>query len=155
MTTINFGVTDLPYSQQNIGKVKKGKTKGAARVSTTGEVAELLENKYKIMEHFWKLKQDDIVNGKMGDALVGAFEDVMMGGPPSKNVYASAMSEVEKMFMDFLSTREVEGLGIPGVPTKAALMGISHRLKNKKGARRPSFIDTGLYQHSFRGWVTE
>jgi hypothetical protein len=37
----------------------------------------------------------------------------------------------------------------------AALHGVSHRFKHPyaRRARRPSFIDTGLYQNSFAAWV--
>jgi len=52
--------------------------------------------------------------------------------------------------------KEVEKLGIPGVPTKAALRGVNHRLKHpyrRRGAR-PSFVDTSLYMSSFKAWAT-
>jgi len=47
----------------------------------------------------------------------------------------------------------METLGYPGVPTRAALMGVNSRLKKRRGKRRPSFRDTGLYQASFMAWV--
>ena len=53
----------------------------------------------------------------------------------------------------FISSGEMEKLGYPGVPTKAALMGVNHRLKKKRGPRRVSFIDTGQYQANLTNWV--
>jgi hypothetical protein len=44
--------------------------------------------------------------------------------------------------------------GMPGVPTRRALDGISKRLKNKKGDPRASFVDTGTYQAAMRAWVS-
>ena len=78
----------------------------------------------------------------------------MMGAPvDAGSPFAAGESQIENRFKQFLSLREVEKLGIPGVPTKAALAGVSHRFKGKKGGRRPSFIDTGLYQASFKAWI--
>lgn len=149
MTTLSFGVNDIPYSHSpDLGKVKKGKTKGSARVATTGEVAEILEDKYHIMEAFWNLHGDEIIE-KYGDAIAGAFEGLLQGAPVSPNATAAGNAEVEAMFRKFLSEKEIETLDIPGVPTKAALMGVSHRLKKKHGPPRPSFIDTGMYETSF------
>jgi hypothetical protein len=62
------------------------------------------------------------------------------------------------MFSNFLALQEVEKLGIPGVPTQAALKGISHRLKHpyrKSNPRRPSFVDTGEYMRSAAFWIDD
>lgn len=151
MTTITFGVNDIPYSHSdNTGTVKKGKTKGAPRTSTTGEVAEILEEKYHIMETFWNLHDGEIIED-YSEAIVGAFEGLLQGSPVSPNALASGNAEVEARFRKFLSEREMDALGIPGVPTKASLQGVSHRFKGKKNKSgpRPSFIDTGLLESSF------
>ena len=149
MTTLTFGVNDLPYSHSdNLGTVKKGKTKGAARVATTGEVAEILEEKYHIMETFWNLHGAEIIEDH-SEALSGAFEGLLQGSPVSPNVFAAGNAETEARFRNFLSMREMDALGIAGVPTKASLVGASSRFKGKKGSPRPSFIDTGLLESSF------
>jgi hypothetical protein len=65
-------------------------------------------------------------------------------------------AEIEERFKDFLSLQEMDKLGVPGVPTEAAKKGKSSRFKRRRskgGAPRPSFIDTGLYQSSFKAWV--
>jgi hypothetical protein len=150
MITLTFGVNDIPYSHsENTGTVKKGKRKGAPTVSTTGEVAEILEEKYHIMETFWNLHDSKIIDAH-SEAIQGAFEGLLQGSPVSPNALASGNADVEALFRKFLSEKEMDALGIPGVPTKASLEGVSHRFKNKKsGAPRPSFIDTGMYESSF------
>lgn len=142
MTTLHLGVTELPYAHG--GK-------------STGDVAKILEDKYHIFEHFWQLHQDKIV-AELGDAVVGAFESVVMGAPPPADPHAAAMTEVQQMFNVFLDQREMDALGYPGIPTAASLAGVNHRLKRpyrKRNKSRPSFVDTGLLENSMRAWVTE
>lgn len=104
------------------------------------------------MEIFYELNADQI-SKNLEESLAGVMENVLMGAPMPDDVFASATSKVEDSFKKFLSQKEMEKLGYRGVPTKAALMGVSHRFKKKRGAPRPSFIDTGLYQSSFRSWI--
>ena len=142
MTTLNLGVVDVPYTFENSH-------------TTTGDVAEILEGKYHIIEIFYELYKDQI-----GEALVnglsGSLENLMLGAPVGDlEAFASGNSEIEALFKNFLSSGEIERLGLPGVPTKAALSGRSSRFKkkiNSKG-RRVSFYDTGLYEGSFKSWV--
>ena len=154
MPKVVFGVIDLPYSHtENLGKNKSGKRKGQARASTTGDVAEILEAKYEVMQTFWNLHQDEIVN-ELHESLADEFDAILQGKPLSNNAFAGGTSEIETMFKKFLSEKEMDGLGVKGVPTKASLMGVSHRFKDKKGTPgRPSFIDTGMYENAFKAWV--
>jgi hypothetical protein len=149
-----FGVIDLPYSYgRTRRKKKKGKTIKPKKLPSTGDVAGWLENKYHVMEVFFHSKESGVIKS-LEDSVEEALENLMMGAPTSSiNPYAGGTSEIENLFKKFISSREIETLGIPGVPTKAALNGISHRLKKKKGQRRPSFIDTGLYTSSFKAWI--
>jgi hypothetical protein len=151
---LHFGVTEMPYSHSdNLGKVKKGRTKGQDRLSTTGDVAEKLEEKYGIFAAFWEKHAADIVE-LLGEALAGSFESLLMGAPPQMSVFLSGNAEVEKLFKKFLSEGEIEQMGIPGVPTKASLARKSSRFKSSRGpTKRPSFIDTGLYESSARAWA--
>jgi hypothetical protein len=151
---LHFGVTEMPYSHSdNLGKVKKGRTQGRDRLSTTGEVAEKLEEKYGIFALFWEKNADKIVD-LLGEGLAGSFESLMMGAPASPNVFQSGNAEVDKLFKEWLSTGEIEKLGVPGVPTKASIRRRSSRFKSGKGpSQRPSFIDTGLYESSARTWA--
>lgn len=147
MPTLHLGVIDLPYS--NVVVRKKGKTPNA----TTGDVADILEAKYHVMEHFSELHGDDIALF-MADALAGSLETLAMGGPAG-DPFATAAGQTESLFKTFLATKTLERYGYPGVPTKAALKGVNHRFKHPYAKRdpRPSFIDTGLYQSSFKAWV--
>lgn len=169
MTTLHLGVVDIPYVDDHV-EVKKlvsriGRRKDrtldenteglhSKRGVTTGDVAGWLENRYHIMELFWETHHQQIADA-MADGIIGQLENLMMGGPPGINMIALGTDEIENMFRKFLSEQQVEQLGIPGVPTEAALEGRSARFKsgyNPKG-RRPSFIDTGLFEASFRAWA--
>jgi hypothetical protein len=149
LTTLTFGVNDLPYSHSdNLGTVKKGKTKGAARIATTGEVAEILEEKYHIMETFWNLHGAEIIEDH-SEALSGAFEGLLQGSPVSPNVFAAGNAETEARFQKFIDMKEMDALGIAGVPTRASILGINSRMKSKRTPGRPSFQDTSLFENSF------
>lgn len=141
MTTLHLGVIDLPYTYGSGSK-------------TTGDVAEILEDKYHVMEHFYELHSVQIVEN-ISDSLVGSFESLMSGAPPRGDLYAGGTAKIEEAFKNFLTNKEMDALGYPGVPTAAAQRGVSHRFKKpyKKRAPRPSFIDTGLYESSFKAWV--
>ena len=139
MIHLHLGVIDFPYGTSGV---------------TTGDVAGFLERKYGVMYAFWLVHQEEILTD-MEDAIAGQLENVLMGVPFTDEPFAGSNGKVEKRFQQFLYTREVENLGLTGVPTKAALDGVNHRLKSGKGPRRPSFIDTGLYENSFVAWVDE
>ena len=154
MTKLHLGVTDIAYSTAPSGKRKRRKS---AATITTGEVAEILEDEYHPMEHYWELHKEEIAKSLEG-SLAGALETAMMTGSLPDNAFASAESEIEAGFKKMLSEGELEGLGYPGVPTQAAIKGVSHRLRHpyaKSNPRRPSLIDTGLYQASFKSWFEE
>ena len=136
---LHLGVIDLPY------------TSGTGSV-TTGQVAQWLENKYGVITIFYSSHQGEIVSD-LENALGGALENLLMGAPVSDNVFAGGTSKIKNRFSVFLSTAEIENFGMEGIPTQAALDGVNNRLKLKKGPRRPSFIDTGLYSAAFLAWI--
>lgn len=142
MPTLHLGVLIQPYADEN-GK-------------TTGDVAEILEEKYHVMEHFSQLHGEEIATA-VGEALEGSLETMLIGGKWDKNAFASAESEIENMFRKMLSEKELDKLGYPGIPTQAALKGVSHRRKRPYVRRgpRPSFLDTTLFSTSFRAWTDE
>jgi len=133
---LHFGVIDIPYADDAI---------------STGEVAEILEQDYQVMEGYRDLHLNAIAQS-LENSLAGSLETLMMGGQVT-NPFNSAMSSIEQGFRHYLDMEEIAKLGRKGVPTKAALKGASKRFKRFYGARRPSFIDTGLYQSSFKAWV--
>lgn len=178
MTTLFLGVIDVPYANEPQGantpraakalpptksgqprKVRARKhgphqpgTHVESGEQTTGDVATWLENKYHVMEAYFAMNAQ-----KIGDELtasrMGALENEMMGAPAGQNPYADGEQFIDQGFRDFLTTGQIETLGLPGIPTEAAQKGVNHRLKIKKGAPRPSFVDTGQYQASFKAWI--
>lgn len=141
---LHLGVIDLPYNE--VGEGNKPGT-------TTGDVALILETKYGVMGAFYQKHKDD-VSEAITDGLAGALENIMMGAPAG-DPFAEGTSAIEEQFKGFLSSGEIEGMGIAGVPTEAAKKRRSLRFKKKKAKNaRPSFIDTGLYQTSMKSWVS-
>ncbi len=136
MITLHLGVIDIPYEDED---------------TTTGDVAEYLEDKYQIMQTFFDRYEREIVD-MMSEDMAGQLENLLAGFPPQKDPFAQSMSKIHNLFSAFLTSQEMNGM--PGVPTRRALEGISKRLKNKKGNPRPSFIDTGTYQGAMMAWVS-
>ncbi len=140
-----LGVVDLPYVE-----AKTPGQKGTP--TTTGKVAAILEAKYSVMGHFAELHAPEIAE-LLAISVQEALEALMMGAPASIDPFGAAMSETEQLFRTYLDDEEIAQTGQPGVPTGAAKGGVSSRFKSQKGGRRPSFIDTGLYQSSFKAWI--
>lgn len=133
---IAFGVLDIPYAND-------AKT-------TTGDVAEILESKYGVMAAFYESHSEKIADAMM-EGLADQLAAFAAGAPMPSNPFAQGEADTEQMFRDFLSSAQIEKMGIPGVPTQAALDGINHRKKVvRTGEKRPSFIDTGMYQQAFK-----
>lgn len=139
---LNLGVLDVAYSDPQGG--------GA---TTTGDVAEILEAKYHIMDIF-AVEREAKIGDWIADALADQIKDIAAGAPIPLNPYQDAEQKIETSFRQFLSDEEMAKIH-PDVPTQAALEGRTKRRKNQKGARRPSFIDTGQFQASFRAWVEQ
>jgi len=167
--TLHLGVIEQPYSDASydkprsakalLGAAKRGKISAPAPQTngrTTGDIAEILEEKYHIMEIFSELHEDLIVQA-VADGMEGAIQNIAAGQPGVISLTSEAESEIEMRFRQFLSNREMDGTATSGVPTKAGRDGVSHRFLHpyaKRGSR-PSFIDTGLYQANFKAWTDE
>jgi hypothetical protein len=150
---LHLGVVDVPYVQALSRRQKKAR----AGTVTTGDVATWLENRYGVMETFFASRGEQIADDLAG-ALGGTLESFMMGAPPSIDPFGSATSSIEDQFKQFLATGEMEMLGVAGVPTQAALerragRRRSGRMKRRRAGTGVSFIDTGLYQSSFKAWI--
>ena len=158
MTTLSLGVYDVPYADADnsapaSSKPRKGRAPKRLRrtkTTSTGDVAEILETKYGIMQAFFDYYQEKIT-AKLESDIAAQIENLFLGAPPAPNPFAGLESFVKSCFSDFLSLRQVEMVGLKGVPTQAALSGVNHRMKHPYAKRgpRPSFIDTGLYENSF------
>lgn len=141
---------------------------------STADVAQILEANYAIMGTFAEMNSE-FIGEALSDSVTGAMES-LLSGSVSPDAFASGAAKIEQRFREFLDQEEMAGFrgsvfasaaagayqvggkGLGQVPTKAALRGVNHRLKHpyaKANPRRPSFIDTGLYEASFRAWVAE
>ena len=165
MVKLVLGVIDIPYRDpqqapkkvRKDGKPSKTRRKTAAIDKTTGDIAEILEDKYEIMQHFFDAHKQDIAT-QFEEAVAGALDNVLNGLPVARDMFAPATDEIGDMMKTFLSSREAERVGIPGTPTESALRGVNHRLKHpyaKANPRRPSFIDTGQYRASMKAWMKD
>lgn len=155
MTVMHLGVLDIPYADSSFREIGRRKPKSMPQSSkTTGDIARILESKYAVMENFFKLHGQE-VGDKLVESYRDALESLQLGAPVTLDPAGGAASEIESSFRAFLDNEEMNGIGDPGIPTQAALDGVSFRFKHpyKKRAARPSFINTGLYQGSFRFWV--
>lgn len=154
MTTLVLGVIDFPYALTPSSD-RRRRRRGAKRAPpSTGDVAEILEGQYHIMEVFYHQHEDDITEA-LTNALEHAIENLEAGAPLNIDAFGSATSKIEDKFKAFISNREMEQLGYPGVPTEAAKRGVSHRMARpyKRRAPRPSFLDTGTYMSAMKAWV--
>lgn len=171
--TLHLGVVDVPYAPgegdpapklTKKGRMHKASARRAGKayqqgylpkpVTTTGDVAVKLEEKYGVMQAFYEQAEPHIAEA-FAHGTAAALEDLLMGSPVS-DPFAGVSQEITDAFKVFLSQGTIEEMGIPGVPTKAALERRSSRFKKGRGpAQRPSFIDTGTYENSFTAWVTD
>jgi hypothetical protein len=143
---IHLGVLEVPYTDSK-------------KPISTGDVAEILEKRYAVMQGFVSLHLPDIA-AALERSYAGGVESLLMGAPTNDSrvlLFGKAENDIEQMFRHYLDAEEIlQTFGVPGlgkVPTQAALDGVSKRFKRLRGPRRPSFIDSGLYQNSFRAWV--
>ena len=156
-----LGVHDMSYAAQfhsKAGTVKRGLSKaqaGYGKGKTTGDIAKILESRYGVMNAFFNMEKDNIITA-LESSMVGSVINMVNGQPAPVAPLAQAMSSIEHRFKQALSGRAFDGV-IPGVPTKAAEHGVSHRFKRPYARRgsRPSFIDTGTYSASFTVWTEE
>lgn len=139
MTTLHLGVLDVPRANGD---------------KTTGDIAEILEDKYHLMEIFAELRHADIVS-VLEETISDSLESLLSGAPPGNNALAAATGQIETLFHQFISRQEMDGIQ-PGVPTQAALKGVNHRLARpyaKSNPARPSFRDTGQTDADFKAWI--
>jgi hypothetical protein len=161
---LQLGFENIPYSQRYAPQspftatMKKRAPKNLSKPQqaygqgkTVGQVAEEIEKKYHLVEVWYTFEEDFIVKN-FEEAYALGMEDGMMSGPWDA-VWDPAPA-LEPKFRQALSRRKFDGL-IHGVPTRAAQTGVSHLRQNPYAPRapRPSFIDTSLYQRSFKAWT--
>lgn len=123
---------------------------------TTGDVAQILEDKYGVMQTYVDTLGQDTIAKALENSVVNAVESMLMGSnSASINLTAEGEGEIEAAFRQFLEQQDMDGR-VDGVPTKASLKGTNHRFKHpyaQDNPSRPSFIDTGLYSASMKAWT--
>lgn len=153
-----LGVLDVAYSDAS--------DNGA---TTTGDVAQLLEQRYAVMATFYESRKDKI-NDWLAGSVANAIETLVETGSNVMPTF-EAEQKIEAEFRAFLSANEMSHMVAALSPAElqyfmdstggfmgAANRGVSHRFKqpySSKNKARPAFIDTGLYQASFRAWIEE
>ena len=163
MPDLVLGVIEISYSDagpkppRRRKHNKKGRSVEAKEPedtgpTTTAQVAKILEDKYGVMAAFYDLTKDDIL-GECIHSLEGALED-LYAGAPVHDPYAEATQNIDAGFRQFLMQGEIESMGIEGVPTQASIDRQSLRFKSGvSSGPRPSFVDTSLYELSFRSTI--
>jgi hypothetical protein len=140
-------MTDLVFGEVQVVYDNKSGT------ADTVDVARILEAKYGLYTAFYT-KHKNQIQAELISSIEGTLENLYAGAPAPDDPFASASKRIEALFRTFLATAEIEQMGIDGVPTQAALDGVTHRTKKKTyGERRPSFIDTGTMELAFRSWL--
>nr|WP_239509307.1 hypothetical protein [Citrobacter sp. CRE-46] len=76
---------DIPYENEN---------------TTTGDVAEILEGKYHIMQTFFDRHGEEIAQ-LMSNDLAAGLENLLAGAPPPSDPFAESMSQVHHLFCRF------------------------------------------------------
>lgn len=160
--TLYLGVIDQPYRSRgkgvrsittgDVAKILEGGARGAS-ISKSGAFSAFSLSGYGLFSVFARVKKDEIRQALI-DSAQGSLEAMLMG--QHVEPFARGLSQIRTMFQQFIRTREVERVGILGVPTKAALRGVNHRLAHpyaKANPRRGSFDDTGLLVTSFIPWI--
>ncbi len=142
---------------------------------TTGAVGEELEKNYKLFSSFYEYRKKEITNLIAEDAAIGIErllkgEDVTIG-----DTFAVSGEEITDEMHKFVTSKDAEiyGKAAPPltIPTLAAQAGTSYRFnkgftakrhvkglagKGKEtitGNPRPSFIYSGVFEASLKGWI--
>ena len=141
MTTLHLGVTNVAYTDPD----EKGAT-------TTGKVAEILEDKYHVMRVFVQL-HEQLIGEEITKRYAALLNTQRISGGKVDLGADIMMPKLESAFRDYLGADEWQKTS--GQVIAAAQNGVSHRFKKPKAKRgpRPAFIDTGLYSASFRSWI--
>lgn len=141
--SLTLGVVDTPYAAP-------GKS-----TTTTGDVAQILEDKYHVMQIF-AIENEAKIASLITEAALKEIARVASGKGRSDKPFFGATQKIDEAFRDFLDSGQMEAIMPITQPIAAAQMGVNHRKKagyNKGREARPAFIDTGLYQQSFTSWV--
>ncbi|WP_431290403.1 hypothetical protein [Burkholderia cepacia] len=143
MLTLHLGVIDVAYTGA-----------GAKPGVTTGDVATFIEDEYHVMRIFLEMYEEEI-GELLANEVAGEIESLAQGKPVRGLALDVSTGKIGELFRDFLDAREWKSAS--GQAIAAADEGVNHRKKRPYAAENPAraeFVDTGLYQASFRAWIT-
>ncbi|AOJ70870.1 hypothetical protein WS83_20365 [Burkholderia sp. MSMB2042] len=107
------------------------------------------------MRVFLEMYEEEI-GELLANDIAGEIESIAQGKPVGRLSVDISTGKIGELFRDFLDAREWKQTSAQSVA--AADEGVNHRKKRPYAAEnpaRPEFVDTGLYQASFRAWVTD
>ena len=133
---LHLGVVEIPYADSD---------------QETGDVAEILESKFHVMQIFADQNSDKIAEF-IEDGVAGALENILAGAPSSLDVFGSSMSNIEDRFNEFIDNEEH---GIQTKAKSAPKAGARKKRQYRQVTHKTTFVDSGLYRNNFRAWVAE
>ena len=138
---------------------------------TSYTVGKDLEERYGVFSMFYNTYEKFIAKELEEDA--GRALTNMLNSNPISDPFGNATEEIDNKFHYFITSKEIEQVagqyGEQGIPTQAALEGLTLRtaggktvgkvrkgqkFKKVQGARRPSFIYSGVFEASLKTWVS-
>lgn len=148
MPKLSLGVLDVAYSD----------AQGGDGTTTTGEVADILEKRYQVMQTFFDLK-GGLIADAIGVAMGIQIQNLMRGEKIQANSMHGAEQKIEHLFRSFLDANEMQKLtlALSGAPLSIAAMKGQNQRKlkpsSKRNKARPAFVDSGLYRRSFQAKI--
>jgi len=152
----------------NLGVIEVPEPEGG----TSYTVGVDLEKNYALFSSFYDAHEKEIADFIAED--IARFGINVANNNAPSDPFAETGSEVTEMLHKFITTREVETVARPIfpfiVPTLAAQEGLTLRTskgraikryrkgmstKEVKGAPRPSFMYSGVFEASLKGWISE
>lgn len=157
---LHLGVIDVPEPYES---------------KTTGTVGEELEKNYGLFSAFYEYRKNEIADLIANDAAIGIERMLKGENVTVANTFAVSGEEITDKMHSFITSKDAEKHANPVfpliVPTLSAQEGLSYRfekgvtakryVKGKLGkgktvtkrAPRPSFIYSGVFEASLKGWI--
>lgn len=131
---IHLGEVVIPYAEGGID---------------TGGVAEILEEKFGVMQVFAD-QNEEFIAGVIEAGIANALDNIEMGAPLGADLFAGAMAKIENRFHEYIDSGE------HGIKTKSmqnALSGTRKKRQYRKVTGKTAFFDTGAYYRNFHAWA--
>ena len=116
---------------------------------TVGDVAQILEDKFHVMQIFADQNEDKIALF-IEDGVAGALESVLSGAPERFDVFGSAMENIKGRFHEYIDGSEH---GIKLKKMDAPKAGSRKKRQYRKVTHTLAFYDTGRYEGNFKAWI--